>query len=99
MSDSTATVIEEKAKAGYPAIYLQSSEYVRVLHEVKQVCEKTGRNLFIWTLSKGIFRDGTEKAFEETDGPGNALDFMSKTKNGIPELKERIPFNVQPPTT
>jgi SpoVK/Ycf46/Vps4 family AAA+-type ATPase len=85
MSDGTAVAIEEKARAGYPAIYLVSSEYVRSLHEIKQVCDKAGRTLFIWTLSKGLVKDGTDKIIGDTDGPANALDEMSKTKGGIPE--------------
>lgn len=75
---STTTSIIEKVRAGYPALYLQSSEYVRALQEIQAAAKKTDRELFIWTLSKGIVKDGMSKIYEDTDGPGNALDYMMK---------------------
>lgn len=76
-SSSTARTILEKAKAGYPALYLLSSEYQRSLQEVKAAAKELSRDLFIWTLSKGIVKDpGNSKVLPDTDGPSNALDTM-----------------------
>lgn len=54
----TAQVIYEKASAGFPAIYLQSSEDIRSQREIKLAAEKLGRKLYIWTLGKGLQLDG-----------------------------------------
>lgn len=77
-SNDTARTILEKAKAGYPALYLLSSEYMRSLQELKQAAKELSRTLYIWTLSKGIMKEGTNKVMDETDGPSNALDAMAK---------------------
>jgi SpoVK/Ycf46/Vps4 family AAA+-type ATPase len=78
---STARAIIEKVKAGYPALYLQSSEYMRSLQEIRLAAKETNRELWVWTLSKGLMKEGTAKVADDTDGPSNALDFMMKINN------------------
>lgn len=53
----TKQMIVEKGKAGYAAIYLLSPEEQRSLRELKRSCQDLERNLFIWTVGKGLVHD------------------------------------------
>lgn len=78
MSHSTAKMIFEKAKAGYPAVYLLSSEDMRSMQEVKKAAKDLDRHLYIWTLTKGLMKDGEKKFIADTDNAMGALMAMSK---------------------
>ena len=51
--ESTPTMIVEKAKAGYSALYLLSSEDMRVQIDIKKAAGILNWNVFIWTLTRG----------------------------------------------
>lgn len=76
--NSTSKMIFEKAKAGYPAVYLLSSEDMRSLQEVKKAAKDLDRTLYIWTLTKGIMKDGEKKYIADTDNAMGALTAMYK---------------------
>lgn len=42
--NSTKTVMVEKAKAGYPAIFLRSSEYTRCFKEIEAMADEVKRS-------------------------------------------------------
>lgn len=58
MKLDTKGIIYEKAKAGYPALYLISSEDMRSQREIKEAAEELKRNLYIWTFQKGFVQEG-----------------------------------------
>lgn len=76
--ESTARMMTEKAKAGYPALYLLSSEDIRSLQEIKKAAKDLGRNLYIWTLLKGIIKDGEKKYMADTDNAMGGLQALPK---------------------
>ncbi len=79
----TAQVIYEKASAGFPALYLQSSEDIRSQREIKMAAEKLGRKLFIWTLGKGLVLDGPKpKLIPNTAMPS---DLTKALEEDVPE--------------
>lgn len=87
---STSQVIFEKARAGYAALYLQTSEDMRSQREIKHAVEALNdkakdptnkRKLWTWTFGKGLVEDAkgaTPK--DETDSPPGALDAMAELK-------------------
>lgn len=82
---STSRRIEEKAKAGYPALYLRTHEEERALDEIKITAKNLGRTLFIWTLGKGLTKyeenpDPKKPAapLDNTDAPDGATAQMLK---------------------
>ena len=76
--ESTARTITEKAKAGYPALYLLSSEDMRSLQEIKKAAKDLSRNLYIWTLTKGIIKDGDKKYVADTENAMGAMLHLGK---------------------
>jgi len=78
--NSTKTVMVEKAKAGYPAIFLRSSEYTRCFKEIEAMAEEVKREYFVWTLTKG-FKIANNKYIEDTGSPGEALEYLMNLKN------------------
>jgi SpoVK/Ycf46/Vps4 family AAA+-type ATPase len=57
----TSDMLVEKGTAGYPAIYLLSSEDQRSLREIKKAAEALKRKLFFWTQGKGLLEDGARE--------------------------------------
>lgn len=78
MNQTTADIIFEKAKAGYPAIYVHSSEDLRTRREIKDAAKKLDRTLYEWTNGKGVMQDGVNKIMPDTDGPMAACDYFTK---------------------
>lgn len=52
--NSTEKVIVEKAKAGYPCLYLLTSELMRSLADVRAASQTLKREFYVWTLGKGL---------------------------------------------
>lgn len=82
MSIPTSARIVEMARAGYPALYLLTSEDMRAQREIKQAASDLKRTLYIWTLGKGIIEEGgkSHKPMEETDNPNGLLTALPKLK-------------------
>lgn len=76
--ESTPTMIVEKAKAGYSALYLLSSEDMRVQIDIKKAAGILNWNVFIWTLTKGLKKEGSTEYEADSDSPLGALDAMNK---------------------
>ncbi len=76
--ESTARIIMEKAKAGYPALYLLSGEDMRSLQEIKKAAKDLSRSLYIWTLTKGIIKDGDKKYINDTENAMGGMMALSK---------------------
>lgn len=53
----THKMIVEKGKAGYAALYLQSYEEQRSIRELKKAARELDRNLFLWTVGKGLVHE------------------------------------------
>lgn len=86
---STSKSIFEKVKAGYSALYLQTSEDIRSQREVKSALQalnegkSDGRKLFVWTPASGLREDETRKPpIEDTQMPPGALIAMKEGKLG-----------------
>ncbi len=86
---STSQEIFEKAKAGYPALYLVSSEDMRSQREIKHAViklrkesEKTNdkRKLYTWTFGKGLVEDSDVEIppEDDTETPPGLLVRMAK---------------------
>src|SRR5947207_2240636 len=66
-------------RAGYPGIYLISSEEVRVEHELKRIAEKLDRALLVWSFSEG-FVNLTDKQVTPAAEPVDALTTVADIK-------------------
>lgn len=55
--------VYEKAKAGYPALYLLTQEGPRSQKEIKDAGKELNREVYIWTLDKGLVK--SESAVKE----------------------------------
>jgi SpoVK/Ycf46/Vps4 family AAA+-type ATPase len=83
MKLDTKAMIFEKAKAGYPALYLNSSEDQRSLREIKEAADELGRGLYVWTLGKGLIKEGGKSnnkapaVVADSELPPGALTAMS----------------------
>lgn len=81
MNIDTVTRIVEMAKAGYPALYLLTSEDTRAQREVKEAANTLKRKLYIWTLDKGIVEDTGkpgQKVVPNTGSPDELLGYLPK---------------------
>jgi len=79
--NSTKATLIEKAKAGYPAIFLRSSEYTRSFKEIEAMAGEVKRDYLIWTLTKGIkMNSGSGSYVPETESPGGVLDYLMAMK-------------------
>lgn len=71
-------------KAGYPILNILSSEEDRVLERVDEIRRdntlwKEGRELFVWTISRGwLTPEGQPAAKEDSRDPAQALAFVRK---------------------
>lgn len=81
---STSQAIFEKARAGYPALYLQSSEDMRSQREIKHAVEELRkmskdandrRKLYTWTFGRGLVEDSKGATPEDdTETPPGLLE-------------------------
>lgn len=80
MKIETKAVITEKGKAGYPALYLVSSEDMRSQKEIKAAAEALKRKLYVWTFGKGLIEDGKRNptAIDDTQTPPAVLEHMKE---------------------
>lgn len=78
MKIETKDVIVEKGKAGYPALYIVSSEDMRTQKEIKAASEELKRTLYVWTFGKGLIKDGVKNPtpMEDTETPPGVLEIM-----------------------
>ncbi len=78
MRIETKEVIFEKAKAGYPAIYLVSSEDMRSQKEIRAAATDLERGLYIWTFGKGLIKDGGKSTvpIDDTQTPPGVLEHL-----------------------
>jgi len=86
-------------KAGYPILNIVSPEEDRVLERIDELRRdparfKDGRELFIWTISRGwLTPDGQPAAKDETRDPASALSFVRKfDKPALFLLKDFHPY-------
>lgn len=72
--------IDVLIRARYPLIYLVSWEETRVIEKLKEMSEHRAKNLFIWSITRGIFKvdDAPSKVDESTRDPLNALNFVAQ---------------------
>jgi SpoVK/Ycf46/Vps4 family AAA+-type ATPase len=79
----TSQVIYEKGRAGYPAIYLVTSEDNRSQREVKIAARALQRGLYIWTEGIGVLQDRKgAKVAEDTAYPLQALNHAATLPKG-----------------
>lgn len=81
---STSQIIFEKARAGYPALYLQTFEDQRSQREIKHAVDELRkaskdpndrRKLFTWTFGKGLVEDNKGATPEnDTDAPPGLME-------------------------
>jgi hypothetical protein len=82
MSIATSKRIVEMAKAGYPALYLLTTEDMRAQREIKKAASELNRTLYTWTLGKGLVEDSKNaKPVGDTETPNGLLEGLRKVKN------------------
>jgi SpoVK/Ycf46/Vps4 family AAA+-type ATPase len=77
----TVRHLVEKAKAGYPALYLLSPEDQRSIAEIEKAAKELKRRLFVWTFQKGVeYTDnkGVKRLDEKEGNPDDVLKFFIK---------------------
>jgi SpoVK/Ycf46/Vps4 family AAA+-type ATPase len=72
--------IDVLIRARYPLIYLVSWEEARILEKLREMAVKRNKKLFIWSITRGIFKpeDDTAKVDSATRDPINALTYVEK---------------------
>lgn len=67
-------------RARYPLLYIVSWEEPRILERLKDMSEQQQKKLFIWSITRGIFKleDDPSKIDESTRDPINALSYIEK---------------------
>ncbi len=67
-------------RSRYPLIYLVTWEETRVIERLKEMSERRAKKLFLWSITRGIFRpdDPAFKVDEPTRDPLNALNFVAQ---------------------
>lgn len=75
---NTVRALQEKIRAGYPALYLQSVEDIRSQRDIKVAAMKQKRGLYVWTLEKGMVQDDPEAKklptpIDNSESPAAAL--------------------------
>lgn len=73
--DTTESVITEKTKAGYPALYMISAEDQRSIGEIKRAAKNGNRKAYVWTFGKGL-ADESGKVAPDTETPPAAIEKM-----------------------
>ncbi len=82
-TSETAWSIYEKGRAGYPAIYLVTSEDNRTQREIKLASSALNRKLYTWTEGTGLVEDRKSAApIDDTEGPLGVLEHMKKMDKG-----------------
>src|SRR4051812_39507682 len=77
MSIDTVTRIVEMSRAGYPAMYLLTSEDTRAQREVKEAAQIMKRKVFVWTLEKGVVEDTGKPNGKPIPGTGNPNELLA----------------------
>lgn len=72
--------IDILVRARYPLIYVVSWEETRVLEKLKEMADQRGKKLFLWSITRGIFKleDEHSKVDESLRDPLNALNYVEK---------------------
>jgi len=72
--------IDVLVRARYPLIYVVSWEEERILERLKEMAGRRQKKLFIWSITRGIFKleDEPSKIDESTRDPINALNYVEK---------------------
>jgi SpoVK/Ycf46/Vps4 family AAA+-type ATPase len=81
---STVRTIVEKAKAGYPALYVVSPEEQRVIGDIEKAGKVLDRKVYTWSLGRGLVTKTAkgQGRVEDTDNPENCLQAMGKLDKG-----------------
>jgi hypothetical protein len=77
---STLRTIVEKAKAGYPALYVLSPEEQRVIGDIEKAGKVLDRKVYTWSLGNGLITKAAkgQGRIDDTDSPDNVLQAMKK---------------------
>ena len=72
--------IDVLVRARYSLVYVVSWEEARVIERLKEMAERRQKKLFLWSITRGIFRleDEPSKIDEATRDPQNALTYVEK---------------------
>ncbi len=93
MNEETKDIIIEKAKAGFPALLLLTSEDQRAQKEVKAAAEELKRPMFVWTLGKGLRSTEVSKGggeyIQNTAAPGQVLEYILTYAKEMQERREK----------
>jgi SpoVK/Ycf46/Vps4 family AAA+-type ATPase len=78
--------IELLIRARYPLIYIESYEETRVLAALKDISDRRGKRLFVWSVTEGLRRYGASGALERAaassreTNPMAVLDIVGRSK-------------------
>lgn len=101
MKLDTKAIVHEKAKAGYPALYLVSSEDVRCTQEIHEAAKLLDREFYVWTLGRGLTKESGKKNQDpigDTESPAQVLEKIRELPDkGIFVLRHYHHFLEAPP--
>ena len=79
-------------RAGYPGIYLLSSEEARVEAELKAIAQSLEYRLYAWSVTEGLI-DTSDGTAREAQGPMEVLSLLDETpENSLCVLRDFHPF-------
>lgn len=76
---SVVDTLIEKFKAGYPGLYVVTSEYTRAFDEIRAAADKAARTTYTWIDGEGAIRNGTAKITPDTANPPEVLKWARES--------------------
>lgn len=88
--DATATrELDVLIRARYPILYVTTWEEERVERCLKEIAEKRRKNLFVWTITQGIVKSGSEPT-RAKGGSGSTCDPIAALDAVVGQLEPAI---------
>ena len=76
-------------RARYSILYLVTYEEERAIRCLKQIADKHGKDVFVWSSTKGFENKIHDKSFQNVKDPEQALNYLQKTDEvGLYVLKD-----------
>jgi SpoVK/Ycf46/Vps4 family AAA+-type ATPase len=81
----------------HPIIAIETSEEARIEQMTAEIAAESGTPLFVWTVTTGLLRKGTDQPIYDTDDPAKALATVGLIRgDGIYLLKDFARFLEDP---
>jgi len=89
--------IENYIRAAYPVLAVNTREEIKSLRMFKQIAEELDREIYVWSITRGIIDTRNNKIIDSTDDPVKVIEFCcSKEKSTIIVMLDVNPYMEDP---